>query len=181
MKKYLTYGLCLLFSGVTAIVYAQETPCPATITELKQIRKQNDNPFFSEKCENKMLKSIRTGNKEWILGSDFLLGTGSAYLNEATPIAVTLAIPANPIAVLELTYKDGGDSVATMQDLCVAPFIEPTEQQIKDFDAAAIKALQEAKVPAYLEKARQECIASFISDKKNAAKFAYNPSTDNSN
>jgi hypothetical protein len=136
--------------------------CPTTAQAMKSAFTQQTIPDFSSVCIDSMLNHIEQGENDWIANYQVLQNTGNAALSESLPITLTLAIPNNPVAILELYYQTSAQASV----FCYAPFIEGTTTQIITFDNRAINALKTATVPVHLEKLRQQCIVSFISDKE---------------
>src|ERR1700749_1434235 len=88
---------------------------------------------------DRIMEKVGEGSDEW-LALVPLLGPGAdAGAAEDLPIALAYALPNNPRGVLMILRGKNGFSV---DEVCGAPFIEPTREQLQNWFARSRKALE---------------------------------------
>ncbi len=104
----------------------------------------------------KMIMSrVEKGDPDWIAYSARYISPGTdAGATTGYTVALALALPNNPKAVLELETGGGGRSLLAV---CTLPFIEPEYDFIRAYGKKTLDALREVK-DDYLLESRDTCI-----------------------
>jgi hypothetical protein len=106
-----------------------------------------------------ILDHMDRGEAGWIaLAPQMAIDNGGAATTETLPIALALALPRNPTAVLKTIDPNNGRSFS-VEDVCGEPFFEPTRSFLRRYRRRALAAVAGVHDPS-LRLARDACLAA---------------------
>jgi hypothetical protein len=94
---------------------------------------------------DRVMDKVDTGDKRWVMLAPLLAPGADAGAAEELPIALAFALPHNPQAVLSVV---GGNNGFPVEDVCGAPFIEGTVDNIPAYIKRAETAVSHVSEPS---------------------------------
>jgi len=105
---------------------------------------------------DRVMDKIDTGDRQWVMLAPLLAPGADAGAAEELPIALAFALPRNPEAVLSVVGGKGGFAV---EDVCGAPFIEGTVDNIPAYIKKAERAVAHVSEPQ-LTDVKAKCLGA---------------------
>jgi len=102
-----------------------------------------------------VLRMIETGDPRWLAVASGLAAGTDAATSEDLQVMLAKALPINPQGVLSLADSQ---TFLSIENLCVAPFIEPELDYLHRYLAETLESLRRLKAEA-VEAKRKRCIA----------------------
>jgi hypothetical protein len=143
------------------------TAAAATRPNLEEVRSRfrSDGPESTNRWLNAtgqsdiILDHMDRGEAGWIaLANQMGTNNNGAAISESLPIALALALPHNPTAVLEAIDPRSGSSFS-VDDVCGEPFIEPTRTFLRRYKRQALAAVARVQEPG-LRLVKDACLAA---------------------
>jgi hypothetical protein len=157
-------ALAMLALGVLAIGGTAMAAAKPNLEEVRS-RFRRDGPEATNRWLNEtgqsdiILDHMDRGEAGWIaLARQMAIHNGGAATMESLPIALALALPHNPTAVLKAIDPSDGRSFG-IEEVCGQPFIEPTRSFMRRYKRRALAAVAGVYDPR-LRLVRDACIAA---------------------
>ena len=157
-------ALAMLALGVLTIGGAAMAAAKPNLEEVRS-RFRRDGPEATNRWLNEtgqsdvILDHMDRGEAGWIaLAPQMALNNGGAAITETLPIALALALPRNPAAVLKTIDPNNGRSFS-VEDVCGEPFFEPTRSFLRGYKRRALAAVAGVHDPS-LRLVRDACAAA---------------------
>lgn len=91
---------------------------------------------------SELLEHIAGGETDWIIHVPlFASGTDAGYATQLA-VALAVALPKNPRAVLSLEY-----AFVSLRNVCSLPFFDPSEEFIRDYASEVLLSMEEVTDP----------------------------------
>lgn len=104
---------------------------------------------------DRVLDHVETGKREWLDAAEALLDGTDAGTSTGMHVALARALPRNPGGVLKLVVSER----VSIDEVCTAPFIEPTPAFITRYLRDTRRALDRLRLPE-VEPQRRACLAA---------------------